>query len=192
MLQHRIRSTWAGGEDYRYNWVEWEGIAAEASLAVVAAEDQLFPRHFGFDFSAIRQALRDYQASARLRGASTISQQVVKNLFLWPERSLLRKSLEAYLTVLLELIWPKRRILEVYLNVAQFGDSTFGIGAASRAYFGKSPAALEPRECALLAAVLPNPTRYKVENPSSYVRARRDWILRQMKQLGGVAYLKDL
>lgn len=176
----------------RYQWVDWESISPHMPLAVVASEDQLFPHHWGFDFDAIRQALETSQKGGRLRGASTISQQVAKNLFLWSGRSYVRKAIEAYFTVLLELLWPKRRILEVYLNVAEFGDGTYGVGAAAETLLRKSPSALTRRDAALLAAVLPNPGRFKVRRPSSYVRSRRYWIQRQMQQLGGTEYLKDL
>lgn len=127
-----------------------------------------------------------------MRGASTISQQVAKNLFLWPGRSMVRKGLEAYFTVLIELFWSKRRILEVYLNVAEFGPDLFGVAVASQAFFGKPSAQLTMPEAALLAAVLPNPWQYHVQRPSAYVIRRRAWILRQMQQLGGPQYLRDL
>jgi monofunctional glycosyltransferase len=134
--------------------------------------------------------MQDAERGRRLRGASTISQQVAKNVFLWPGRSFVRKGLEAYFTVLVEALWPKRRILEVYLNVAEFGDGLFGVEAASQRYFGKSAARLSPDEAALLAAVLPNPHRMRAGRPTPYVQERRDWILRQMDQLGGTAYIK--
>jgi len=137
------------------------------------------------------QAFRRNQASARVRGGSTISQQTAKNLFLYPRRSFLRKGLEAGLTMLLESLWPKTRILEVYLNVAQFGDGIYGVEAASRAFFGKPAKRLEPAEAALLAAVLPNPLKLRADRPSAYVLKRRDWILRQMRQLGEGLYPRE-
>jgi monofunctional biosynthetic peptidoglycan transglycosylase len=167
-------------------------ISPHLKLAVVAAEDQNFPRHFGFDVSAMLDAWQAHQDGKRLRGASTISQQVAKNLFLWPGRSLLRKTIEAYVTFLIELLWPKRRILEVYLNIAEFGRGRFGVAAASRLFFGKSPHNLTAQDAAILAAVLPNPLQYRVDRPSAYVARRQRWILRQMQQLGGTAYLDDL
>jgi monofunctional biosynthetic peptidoglycan transglycosylase len=176
----------------RYRWVAWGQISPHIKLAVVAAEDQLFLEHQGFDFNAILQAWERNKRHRRLRGGSTISQQVAKNLFLWPGRSYFRKGLEAYFTLLIELLWPKRRILETYLNIAEFGDGIFGIAAASEAFFSKPPWALRPTEAALLAAVLPNPIRLRVDKPSGYVQARRQWILRQMSRLGGPAYLQDL
>jgi len=176
----------------RYRWTEWNDISPHASLAVVAAEDQNFPRHSGFDVKAIEKAIQAHERGRRLRGASTISQQVAKNLFLWSGRSFLRKGLEAYLTVLLEAIWPKRRILEVYLNVAEMGPGIYGVGTASRVYFNKRPSALTPYEAALLAAVLPNPKRLHADRPSAYVHGRVSWILGQMEQLGGRSYLSSI
>ena len=175
-----------------YRWTDWDQIAPYAALAVIAAEDQQFLDHHGFDVEAIRVALGDVGRGERLRGASTISQQTVKNLFLWPGRSVVRKALEAWLTVLIELSWSKRRILEVYLNVAEFGVGVFGITAASERFFGKRPADLGADEAARLAAVLPNPAVLHVERPSTYVQARQSWIRAQMAQLGGVALIKTL
>ncbi|MXY22961.1 MAG: monofunctional biosynthetic peptidoglycan transglycosylase [Acidobacteria bacterium] len=169
-----------------YRWTDWEKIAPQAALAVIASEDQKFPDHSGFDVEAIQMALEDAREGGRLRGASTISQQTAKNLFLWPGRSFVRKGLEAYLTVLIELCWSKQRIVEVYLNVAEFGGGLFGITAASEHFFGKTPSELTADEAALLAAVLPNPARLRVEDPSPYVRERQAWIRRHMRQLGGV------
>ena len=175
-----------------YRWTAWEDIAPWAALAVIASEDQRFPDHHGFDVDAIRAALEEARQGERLRGASTISQQTAKNLFLWPGRSPVRKGLEAWLTVLVELCWSKQRILEVYLNVAEFGDGLFGITAASERFFGKRPADLRPDEAARLAAVLPNPARLRVDRPSPYVRARESWIREQMDVLGGVALIESL
>jgi len=176
----------------RYRWADWEEISPNMRLAVVAAEDQLFPHHCGFDFESMRKALNKHRRGGRLRGASTITQQVAKNLFLWNGRSYVRKGLEAYFAILLELLWPKSRILEVYLNIAEFGDGIYGVHAAAETYLRKKPSALTMRDAALLAAVLPSPKRFKVRNPSSYVSGRRYWIQRQMYMLGGVSYLKDL
>ncbi len=169
-----------------YRWTDWEAIAPHAALAVIASEDQKFPDHHGFDVEAIQMALDEARDGGRLRGASTISQQTAKNLFLWPGRSFFRKGLEAHLTVLIELCWSKQRIVEVYLNVAEFGDGLFGITAASDHFFGKTPSELTADEAALLAAVLPNPARLRVDDPSPYVRERQAWIRRHMRQLGGV------
>lgn len=175
-----------------YRWVSWPRISEHAKLAVIAAEDQRFARHWGLDLESIGDAIEDRGDGAPMRGASTISQQVVKNLFLWPGRSWLRKGAEAYLALVLELTWPKQRILEVYLNVAQFGPCTFGVGAASRGFFGVAPSALSRRQAALLAAVLPNPVALRADRPSSYVEDRVQWIQGQMRQLGGARYLERL
>ncbi len=174
-----------------YGWTSESKISEWAAISVVAAEDQLFPQHHGFDVDAIRQALSSNQAGRSTRGASTISQQVVKNLFLWSGRSWLRKGVEAYLTVWLELLWPKERILEVYLNIAQFGPCTFGVTAAAQEFFGKLPADLTLDETSRLAAVLPSPDRMSVVNPGPNVRSRAAWIQRQVRQLGGVNYLRE-
>lgn len=173
----------------KHHWVPWNEISPHMALAVVAAEDQKFPNHFGFDFQAIAQALDESDRGKRLRGASTISQQTAKNLFLWDGRSFIRKGLEAYFTVLMELLWPKRRILEVYLNVAEFGDGIYGVGAAAESFFGKAPSRLTKKESALLAAVLPNPRKFRVRAPSAYVIQRTKRIERQTRNLGA-SYLK--
>lgn len=174
-----------------YRWVPWERISEHAKMAVIAAEDQRFARHWGIDLASISDALQDRDRGA-VRGASTISQQVAKNLFLWPGRSLIRKGLEAYTALLLELGWPKQRILEVYLNVAQFDACRFGVAAAAEDLFGVAPHRLSSRQAALLAAVLPNPSRLHAERPSAYVRDRARWIEAQMRQLGGGRYLDQL
>ena len=176
----------------RHDWVPWSEISRHAAVAVIAAEDQKFLEHDGFDFEAIDKALTDSRRGRRLRGASTISQQVAKNLFLWPGQSWVRKGLEAWFTLWIELLWPKQRILEVYLNSAEFGRGVWGVEAASRHFFGKPAARLNRPEAALLAAVLPNPRRFRVSNPSPYVRQRQDWILWQMRMLGGAGLLRKL
>ncbi|CAL1241729.1 monofunctional biosynthetic peptidoglycan transglycosylase [Candidatus Methylocalor cossyra] len=176
----------------RYQWVPWEEISPAMKLAVIAAEDQRFGDHFGFDWNAMAQAWQHNQRGLRPRGASTLSQQTAKNLFLCRSRSYLRKAAEAYFTVLLEAFWPKRRILEIYLNIAQFGKGIYGVSEASRAYFRKPASQLLAREAALLAAVLPNPILLRVDQPSPYLLKRRLWILRQMRQLGGTAHLAGL
>ncbi|MGQ0657742.1 MAG: monofunctional biosynthetic peptidoglycan transglycosylase [Chromatiales bacterium] len=194
MLRGKWEAFRAGRDDYRtrYLWLDWDRISSHAALAVVAAEDQNFPRHYGFDLGAVRKAWETNRRGKRLRGASTISQQVAKNLFLWPGKSFLRKGSEAYFTTLIELLWPKRRILEVYLNIAQLGDGVYGVAAAADRYYQKPAASLSASEAALLAAVLPNPVRLHADRPSAYVLARRNWILTQMQQLGGTAYVADL
>jgi monofunctional glycosyltransferase len=163
-----------------YVWVPAAHQPATLRDAVIAAEDQKFYNHFGFDFEAIEKALEHNQTSRRKRGASTITQQVAKNLFLWPSRSYLRKGLEVSFTVLLELCWPKDRILETYLNIAEFGPGVYGVEAAARKFFDKSARELSPRETAQLAAVLPNPRKWRADRPGPYVQARVDWILAQI------------
>jgi monofunctional glycosyltransferase len=190
MLHARIVTD--GPASIRHRWVEWEQISAPMKVAVIAAEDQTFPDHYGFDFKSINDALAAHERGRRLRGASTISQQVAKNLFLWSGQSWVRKGLEAWFTVLIETLWPKRRILEVYLNFAEFGRGVFGVGAASDTYFRKPAARLNTQEAALLAAVLPSPKRMRVNAPSRYVRSRQQWIMAQMRGLGGTRVLTDL
>ena len=194
MLEARYAAWRAHDRGYRtqYFWVDHTRISPYAALAVIASEDQQFPYHAGFDFQSIHSAVEAHERGRRLRGASTISQQVAKNLFLWNGRSLFRKGLEAWFTVLLEICWPKERILEVYLNIAEFGRGIYGVEAAARAYFHKPAARLTSGEAALLAAVLPNPQLLRAERPSRYVESRREWILGQMRELGGREYLKAL
>ncbi|HUU40878.1 MAG TPA: monofunctional biosynthetic peptidoglycan transglycosylase [Desulfatiglandales bacterium] len=171
----------------QYKWVNWDQISPHASLAVIITEDQKFFIHWGFDYESISKAWQRRHRSARLRGGSTISQQVAKNLFLWPKKSYFRKGLEVYFTLMIEMVWPKQRILEVYLNVAQFGDGVFGVEAASEKYFKHPAKRLTPYECALLAAVLPNPLRFKVNRPSNYILKRTDLILHEMYQHKGMS-----
>jgi monofunctional biosynthetic peptidoglycan transglycosylase len=178
-------------ERVEQRWVDWEQISPHLPIAVVLAEDQRFRQHRGFDFRSIAKAMREREGG-RVRGASTISQQLAKNLFLWPDRSLLRKGLEAWFTVWIELAWPKRRILEVYLNVAQFGPCVFGAEAASHRFFEVAAAELEPEQAALLAAVLPNPLRLRAHNPGPYARERTAEILELMERLGRSAYFRGL
>jgi monofunctional biosynthetic peptidoglycan transglycosylase len=178
------------GVDYR--WTDLDDIAPAMALAVVAAEDQRFPTHRGFDLDSIRDAVNERDRRARVRGASTITQQVAKNLFLWPGRSFLRKGLEAWLAAAIEVAWPKRRILEIYLNVAELGPDLYGVGAAAPVYFGKPPAALTRRESALLAASLPNPEGRHPDRPSRWLSERASWIETQCDQLGGSTYLAGI
>ncbi len=194
MLASRVDALLAGDFKYRnsYDWEPLERISPHAAMAAIAAEDQQFPFHAGFDFESIRKAVQHNARSPRKRGASTISQQVAKNLFLWSGRSWVRKGLEVWFTVLIEAAWPKERILEVYLNVAEFGRGTWGVQAASRRFFDKDASRLTRREAATLAAVLPNPKRLRAERPSPYVQRRRDAIMDQMRALGGPAFLRQL
>lgn len=174
------------------DWVSMDEISPLMGLAVIAAEDQKFPEHWGFDVSAIEKALEHNERNEkRIRGASTLSQQTAKNLFLWDGRSWVRKGLEAGLTLGMETVWSKKRILTVYLNIAEFGDGVFGVEAAAQRYFHKPASRLSLSEVALLAAVLPNPLRFKANAPSGYVRSRQAWIMRQMRQLGGESFMRE-
>jgi monofunctional biosynthetic peptidoglycan transglycosylase len=176
----------------RQRWVGLDQISPNLPLAVVASEDQKFPEHWGFDVAAIEKAYSLNQHSHRVHGASTISQQVAKNLFLWSGRSYFRKGLEAYMTVLIEACWPKRRILEVYLNIAEFGHGIYGAEAAAQHFFHRPAAHLTRGDAAVLAAVLPNPQRFSAVAPSPYIIERRDWILAQMQALGGPEMLDEI
>jgi monofunctional biosynthetic peptidoglycan transglycosylase len=173
-------------------WFSYNDISRQMPLAIIAAEDQNFPFHFGFDFKEIEKAIKQNNRGRRLRGASTITQQVAKNLFLWEGRSFIRKGLEAYFALLIELLWSKERTLEVYMNVVELGNMVFGVGAASQIYFKKTPNKLTRSQAALLAAVIPNPIRFSVRNPSHYILRRQNWIINQMSSLGGTAYLENI
>ena len=193
MIQRQISALIEG--DFRfisYIWISYDNVSPELPIAIVAAEDQNFPNHFGFDFDQIEKALEQHERGRKLRGASTITQQVAKNLFLWEGRSFIRKGIEAYFTVLIELLWDKKRILEVHLNIAEMGDLIFGAGAASFIHFRKTPDKLTRSQAALLTATLPNPKRYSASRPSNYMLRRQAWIIRQVNALGGKNYLKDL
>jgi monofunctional glycosyltransferase len=194
MAQKRIEAWVTHDRDYvfRHTWVDLSRVSPNLPLAVVASEDQKFPEHWGFDVEAIEKAYELNQHSHRVRGASTISQQVAKNLYLWSGRSYFRKGLEAYFTLLIEGFWPKRRILEIYLNIAEFGDGTYGAEAASERFFHRPASQLSRGDAAILAAVLPNPERYSAAAPSHYVLQRRDWILGQMQALGGPEMLSEI
>jgi len=194
MVEARVAAWQARERGYHadFRWVSLEDVSANAALAVIASEDQQFPFHAGFDLKSIREAVRASEHGKRLRGASTISQQVAKNLFLWPGHSFVRKGLEAYFTVLIETFWPKERILEMYLNIAQFGDGIYGVQAAAMRFWHKPALRLSAVESASLAAVLPNPLHLHAERPSAYLLTRREWILAQMRELGGPAYLRAL
>ncbi len=167
-----------------YRWVSYQDMAPAVHLAVVASEDQDFPYNDGFDWTAMEEALQHNRVSRHIRGGSTITQQTAKNLYLWGARSYFRKAMEAYFTVLMNMEWPKERILEMYLNIAQFDSDVFGVGAAAQHLFGKTPTELTSGEAALLAAALPAPDRFNVTDPSAYLKRRQAWILDQMGQLG--------
>jgi monofunctional biosynthetic peptidoglycan transglycosylase len=163
-----------------YHWVARTDISDRMEDAVIASEDWKFYEHNGFDWPAIEKAMQHNAKSGRIRGASTISQQTAKNVFLWSSRSWIRKGLEAYFTVLIEALWSKERIMECYLNVVEMGDGIYGVGAASKSYFNTTPAKLSTSEAALLAAVLPNPRRFQVAHPSPYIRFRQTMIQKRM------------
>ncbi|HGP0312496.1 monofunctional biosynthetic peptidoglycan transglycosylase [Citrobacter freundii] len=195
VMVERQLGAWLSG-DFGYvahsDWVSMDEISPWMGLAVIAAEDQKFPEHWGFDVSAIEKVLAHNERNEnRIRGASTLSQQTAKNLFLWDGRSWVRKGLEAGLTLGMETVWSKKRILTVYLNIAEFGDGVFGVEAAAQRYFHKPASRLSLSEAALLAAVLPNPLRFKANAPSGYVRSRQAWIMRQMRQLGGESFMRE-
>jgi monofunctional biosynthetic peptidoglycan transglycosylase len=183
---------WLSSDDsfeLKQRWLSWEKMPKQAALAVVTSEDQLFPEHSGFDFEAIFKVLGSLGSGRQLRGASTISQQVARNVYLWTGRSWVRKGLEVWFTLLIELSWGKQRILEVYMNVAEWGDGVFGLEAASLYHFGKSAKRLSPMQMALLASCLPSPLKYNPARPSPYVYERAVWNLQQQQRLGGVHWL---
>ncbi|MBV2129010.1 monofunctional biosynthetic peptidoglycan transglycosylase [Arsukibacterium indicum] len=175
----------------RQQWVSIDTLPPHVALAMVASEDQLFPEHFGVDFAAISDALEQYDEGGNLRGASTISQQTAKNLLLWPGQSFVRKGLEAGLALSLEVLWGKKRILEVYLNIAEFGKGIYGVEAASQHYFGKAASQLTKNEAARLAVLLPSPRKRDPRQLTPYLRERVVWVERQMRQLGP-AYLTPI
>jgi len=193
MVDQKLESLMDGEDsEIHYAWRSYNNVSREMHLAVIAAEDQLFPDHFGFDFKHMQIAYKNNLRGKKVRGASTISQQVAKNVFLWQSRSYIRKALEVYFTFLIEIIWGKQRILEVYVNVAEMGKNTFGAEAAAQQYFGKSAKNLTREQAAKLAAVLPSPRKWSVTKPGPYVSRRVPKITRQMRALGGTAYIKGL
>ncbi len=171
------------------DWVSGSAISSHFKLAVICAEDQNFLDHNGFDLGAIKKALDHNKRSRRKRGASTISQQTAKNVFLWPGRSWVRKGMEVWFTGLIEIFWSKRRIMTVYLNIVELGPGVYGAEAAAKQYFKKTAKKLSPPEAALLAAVLPSPLRYSVKKPGPFVQRRQQWVMRQMRMFGGITYL---
>ncbi|AEL25218.1 monofunctional biosynthetic peptidoglycan transglycosylase [Cyclobacterium marinum] len=169
-------------------WVPIEEISPHLYMAVIASEDQKFLNHNGFDWEALEGAMADYRSGKRLRGGSTISNQTAKNVFLWPGRNFVRKALEAYFTVLIELTWSKQRILEVYLNVIEMGDGLYGAEAAAQKYFNKPASKLSRQEAALIAAILPNPIQWRADRPTGYIKKRQAWILKNMNNLGELKF----
>lgn len=193
MVERKIES-WIDGTpiDLQRTWQPWDKISNELKIAVIAGEDQKFAEHYGFDFDAIQAALLHNEQGGSIRGASTLSQQVSKNLFLWSGRSYFRKGLEAWFTVLIETLWSKQRILEVYLNSVEWDDGVFGAQAAAQHHFHINASELSAQQAAQLAAVLPNPRKWSASRPNSYVSNRAAWIRQQMRQLGGDDYLSGL
>lgn len=194
MIQRQLQAWWNDEDEFkiRYQWADWKEISPYAKVAAVTSEDQRFAEHWGLDLTAIQEAIEERQDGESLRGASTITQQVAKNLFLWPGQSYLRKGVEAYFSLLIELFWSKKRILEVYLNIAEFGDGVYGVEAASDVYFKTSPKKLNMIQSALMMTALPSPRRYNLADPSPYMIDRRNWILQYMFYLGNADYLKKL
>lgn len=176
---------WLDGHGLRRDYVANEKISKNLKLAVMASEDQLFAEHNGFDWGSIQKAMQHNKKKKRVRGASTISQQTAKNVFLWQGRSWVRKGLEVYFTFMIELLWSKERILDVYLNVIEMGPGTFGAEAAAQRYYKKPAAKLTRMEAARIAACLPNPKKYKVNPASPYITRRANWIVGQMNNLEG-------
>jgi monofunctional biosynthetic peptidoglycan transglycosylase len=182
----------SGRQPVLYEWADWQDIGLAPALAVIAAEDQRFADHFGIDIESMRKAVNDSNRGKRLRGASTITQQLAKNLFLWPGRSYVRKGLEAWFTVVIEICLPKKRILEIYMNIVELGPGIYGIPAASRYFFRRDPSHISDSQAALLAAVLPNPQQLQVDGPSAYVRERQRWIQNQMHRLRREQWILNL
>lgn len=194
MIQRQISAWWNNEDSFEltYRWADWEKISPYLKVAAITSEDQRFAEHWGLDIQAIQKAVDEYQDGRRLRGASTITQQVAKNLFLWSDQSYIRKGIEAYFSLLIELFWSKKRILEVYLNIAEFGNGVYGVKAASETYFKTDPENLNMIQSALMITALPSPRRYNLADPSPYMIDRRNWILQYMFYLGNTDYLKKL
>lgn len=194
MMQRQLRAFFNGEQTFnlRYDWVDYEKISPYIKLAAITSEDQNFPNHVGFALEQIKKVIENYTNGGDLRGASTITQQTAKNLYLYPAQNFFRKGLEAYFTILLELLLSKERILEIYLNIAAFGNGVYGVKAATARYFNTRPIHLTKYQSALMVTALPNPDDYNLEAPSGYMRRRAQWVMRYMNLLGGKSYLKQL
>lgn len=194
MVSRQIEAFGEGEWSFRiaYDWRDLDEMSSNVPLAMIASEDQNFAEHFGFDLKAIEKARKNNARGRKVRGGSTISQQTAKNLFLWSGRSYVRKGIEAWYTLLIEALWPKHRIIEVYANIAEFGDGVYGAQAAARTYYRKDAARLSAAEAARMAAVLPSPRRYSISRPGPYVQRRSQAIQRQMRSIGGAAYLERI
>jgi monofunctional biosynthetic peptidoglycan transglycosylase len=191
MVIRNIEQTDVNKKGRQHDWVPIEAISRHLQLAVICSEDQNFLKHHGFDIEAIEKAYENNKKGKTLKGASTISQQTAKNVFLWPGRSWLRKGLETYFTFLIELIWSKERIMEVYLNSIEMGPGIYGAEAASQYWFKKSASKLSKYEAAAIASILPNPLRYRAHPTTSYIEARKTWIVKQMGYFGPLNYPKQ-
>ncbi|MGK7370719.1 MAG: monofunctional biosynthetic peptidoglycan transglycosylase [Candidatus Halalkalibacterium sp. M3_1C_030] len=194
ILQRHIEAYWNNNSDLeiKYEWVNWKQISPYVKVAAITSEDQRFADHWGLDMDAIEKAIDEHQKGESLRGASTITQQTAKNLFLWPGQSFIRKGVEAYFALLMEALLSKKRILEIYLNIAEFGNGVYGVKVASESYFNTQAANLDMIESALMVTALPSPRRYNLADPSPYMINRRNWILQYMFYLGNTEYLKKL
>lgn len=190
MVIRNIEQTSANKKGWEHDWIPIEEISTNLQLAVICSEDQNFLKHHGFDIKAIEKAYENNKKGKKLKGASTISQQTAKNVFLWPNRSWLRKGLETYFTFLIELIWSKERIIEVYLNSIEMGPGIYGAEAASQYWFKKSASKLSIYEAAAIASILPNPLRYKANPATTYIEGRKSWIVKQMRYFGPLNYPK--
>ncbi len=192
LMVQRVFEQWRAGKKAKLSktWKDLDEINKSLPTAVVASEDQLFLSHWGFDFKSIEKAYENNQNEKKktMRGGSTISQQVAKNVFLWPGRSWIRKGLETYFTILIELLWNKERIMEVYLNVTEMGDGIYGAEAAAKSYFKRSAGKLSRNQSALIAAILPNPLKYSATRPTAYIKKRQQWILRNMAYIGELKF----
>ena len=191
MIIRVLEQSWSGQTiRLQHKWIDLDNMSPNLPLAVVASEDNLFMEHSGFEFESIEKA-KEFNAKKqgkKMRGASTISQQTAKNVFLWPQRSWVRKGLEVYFTVLIEFVWGKKRILEVYLNIIETGNGIYGAESASQKFFGKSASKISRGESALIAAILPNPLKWDPASPTPYIRGRQQWILWNMNKIGPLHY----
>lgn len=195
MIQRRLQALMNGNENFElnYHWVDYQNMSPYIKMAAITSEDQNFAAHWGFATEQIKKAVNNFiNGNDDLRGASTITQQTAKNLFLYPAQNFFRKGLEAWFTILMELLLSKERILELYLNIAAFGDGVYGVKAAAAKYFSTTPANLTKMQSALMVTALPNPGEYNLSAPSSYMINRRNWVLQYMLYLGGQSYLKRL
>lgn len=189
-----LQNQWGADEDFKlhYQWTDWKDISPHIKMAAITSEDQSFAGHWGIDLESIQKAIKEYERGQGLRGASTITQQVAKNLYLWGGQSYIRKGIEAYFALLIELLWPKQRILEMYLNIVEFGDGVYGVHAAADRYLNTTPANLTKWQSAFMVTALPAPKRYNLDNPSEYMLKRSSWVMRYMDLLGNSYYLEKL